>query len=89
MTYSTPAFRYSPGDGHIYVWDSGPWIEVWDVVHSNDEQGQPQRCYHKSTLVIACPKTDGRPTSQQLAVAVDRWREAMAPPRERTWPKGA
>jgi hypothetical protein len=56
---TTPAYTYRPGDGHVYVWDRGPWIEV---------QAGPGRI----NAHIPAPDTY---TATAMMSAVDAWRE--------------
>lgn len=61
--------RYTPGDGYVYVWQAGdPWIHVRKIVRS----GAGDRVEVETPDVIAVP--DSR-TGEQLAMAVDCWRE--------------
>ena len=57
--------RYTPGDGYVYTWSGGPWIEVHRIVSADPWVTEPQ------TEVIAAPEST---TGENLMTAVDRWR---------------
>lgn len=66
-------FRYTPGNGHVYTWDGGPWIEVFDVVDT-----RAGRTYELSTLVIPAPTrgpdvTGYARTAEAFTRAVDQY----------------
>lgn len=69
-------FRYAPGDGHVYLWHGGEYIErhrVSDVLAA--ASGAPSVAVD---VINVWDYETGRPrirrTAQAVAVAVDDWR---------------
>lgn len=71
-------FRYAPGDGHVYLWHGGEYIErhrVADVLAAT-----PDSPSVAVEVINVWDYAAGRPrirrTAQAMAVAVDDWRYA-------------
>jgi hypothetical protein len=73
-TVRPDAFRYSPGDGHTYVWDRGAMVMVYR--HRYDAGGQlqldPVDQFSVWDPITRAPAI--LPTAEALAAAVTVWR---------------
>jgi hypothetical protein len=61
-----PAFRYSPGDGHLYTWDGEEFVAVSRIGHDGD-----RLTFHLTGDAIPAPVNR---TATALMAAVDQWR---------------
>jgi len=69
-TSNIPAFQYTPGDRHRYVWDGDQTIIVQRIVRTG-----------LVTMYVATGDTIPAPdkrTAQAMADAVNQWREARS-----------
>lgn len=60
---------YTPGDGYVYRWSGGPWIEVHKITYTK----AGERREEETPDVIATPEVT---TGEQLMRTVDAWRQA-------------
>lgn len=69
-------FQYAPGDGHVYRWHGGAYVDVFlatDIIGDNPDAAPVE------TINVWDYETDQpriRRTGQALATAVEDWRHA-------------